>query len=258
MPQKAAADLETGSPALKPKDFDYLFSRDDRHELFLEMVKVEVSNILSDYNLPSDGNANSTNPSSSCSGGNNNNNNNRTIFTTSDGQLLRRIAETQMKKALEDRIKEKQDVDKGIYTLLGRESIEAVRAINQAVVTIAALGAGFTFTVIFSGLAPPNKGSTEARVRLSVAVAWLLFVLAMSLASYATVLQAMREQMVTVTYRWRVAQGLILAGALCASAEAVRAYEAAVGVTAFVLIPTVTIGWMAWTNRFRVWKLIKK
>lgn len=164
-------------------------------------------------------------------------------FTVPEQEELAQLAQEQMKRAVDERKRALLQLQQsGTYTLLTRESLETYRQINQAVVTIAALGAGFTFTIIFSDVSEPRKGFSKDDVKAALAAAWLLFVLAITLASYAAAVQSMREGIVIRSlFIWRIVHGACLLGAFLACAEAVRAYQSAVGITAFALVGVIAV-----------------
>jgi hypothetical protein len=197
-----------------------LFTRDDIHDMFMSMINAQIGTALSTNAPP---------PTST--------------FTARDQEELAQLVQEQMKRAVESRKRALQQQQRtGIYTLLTRESLETYRQINQAAVTIAALGAGFTFTIIFSDLSEPRADFSKDDVKTALAVAWLLFVLTIILASFAAAMQSMRESVVIpVLFIWRIVYGACLLGAFVASAEAVRAYQSAVGITALALIGILAI-----------------
>lgn len=124
-----------------------LFSDDDIYDMFTSMVNTQIEQVLS--NPPVD-----REPTAK--------------FTTADQEELAQLVQEQMKRAIEARKQKlKQQRESGIYTLLSRESLEAYRRINSAIVTISALGAGFTFTVIFSDIAEPRANVLKDHVRTS-------------------------------------------------------------------------------------------
>src|SRR5438045_114861 len=148
-----------------------LFTRDDIHDMFMSMINAQIGTALSTNAPP---------PTST--------------FTARDQEELAQLVQEQMKRAMESRKRALQQQQRtGIYTLLTRESLETYRQINQAAVTIAALGAGFTFTIIFSDLSEPRADFSKDDVKTALAVAWLLFVLTIILASFAAAMQSMRE-----------------------------------------------------------------
>lgn len=180
-----------------------LFTHDDIHDMFLSMVNAQIDHVLSDPPAPN------------------------AKFTEADQGELAKLVQEQMKRAIDTRKRAvQQERRTNVYTLLSRQSRETYRQINSAVVTISALGAGFTFTVIFSDVSEPNTaGISKEHVKTSLAVAWLLFVLAILLASFVNSVQAMREgAVIHALFKWRILQGGFLLGAFVASAEAIRAY----------------------------------
>lgn len=221
-------------PALNPtlaEMGDELYTGDEIHDLFDAMVNAEMGRILEAANTED------------------------TTFTAALREELAALAKQQMKRAIDERKKFwKQEKHCNVYTLLTRESLATYRQINQAAVTISALGGGFTFTVIFSTLAEPRAGVTTERVRASLAVAWLLFVLAILAASFSTAVQAMREDVIIRSlFMWRIVEALLLVGAFIASAEAVRAYEPAVAITAFCLFAVFALTISILTLRTKFW-----
>lgn len=205
------------NPAPLPKLDDIgndLFTYDDIHDMFMSMVNAQIDHVLSGTPAPT------------------------SRFTEADQDELAKLVQEQMKRSIETRKRAVlQQKRSNVYTLLSRESLETYRQINSAVVTISALGAGFTFTVIFSDVSEPQAGISKEQVKTSLAVAWLLFVLAILLASFANAIQAMREGVVIHSlFTLRIFQGSLVLGAFAASAEAVRAYQPAVAITAFAVI----------------------
>lgn len=143
-----------------------------------------------------------------------------------------------MKRAIETRKRDvHQQRESNIYTLRIRESLETYRQINSAIVTLSALGTGFTFAVIFSNISEPRTGVPKGHANTCLAVAWLLFVTAILLASFASAVRAMRENaIINSLFVLRIVQGSLVLGAFVASAEAVRSYQAAIGIIAFGVI----------------------
>ena len=113
----------------------------------------------------------------------------------------------------------------------------------QSLVTVATLGGGFTFTVIFASIAPPRAEFTVQRVKQTLGIAWLIFTLALIWASLlAIMLSGSSEGVFTVPdYRRAYDKHLVfiialLLGALLVVAEALRYYDKNVGIAALVLI----------------------
>ena len=132
-----------------------------------------------------------------------------------------------------------------------------------AIIAVGTLGAGFTFSVIFSEL--PNKDMTvnTDRVRSLLILAWILFILAIAVAAVSSsvlrfsskqaikrindfdTLTAVLAALISITL-----QGLILA-AFVVSALAMRHYDHRFGQAAFV-VPIVVagllgLGWGGWS-----------
>lgn len=113
----------------------------------------------------------------------------------------------------------------------------------QSLVTIAILGGGFTFTVIFANIAPPRAGHTVERVKQTLGIAWLMFTTALVWATFlAIMVSGSTEEILVVPWYQRgyaehlIAISALLVGALLAVAEALRLYVRAVGLAALVLI----------------------
>lgn len=138
----------------------------------------------------------------------------------------------------------------------------------QAVIGVATLGAGFTFSVIVSSLEIPNvlvddqaeQKRQVDRIRFYLSLSWLLFVLSLSWASFAAQIMDVNKRMFMnsidranwdTSYRglrnrpWLfsttatlIAQLLPIA-AFWASASAVKAYQYRTGLAAIIILANI-------------------
>jgi hypothetical protein len=120
----------------------------------------------------------------------------------------------------------------------------------QTVSQIGTLGAGFTFSVIVTGL-QEGAGIDTNKVRYYVATSWVLFIIAVIFANFLSMLagywRATLDNALAADFRSHMpvrALSLIAAGVLqvlllaafALSARAIEAYEPGVGKGAFILI----------------------
>ena len=114
---------------------------------------------------------------------------------------------------------------------------------------VGTLGGGFTFTVIFGDPPEPRSGFSKDYVQKCVAASWLLFILSVAAAAWSPVTiglarrpkdKLLAAQVIVLTAM--LVSSLII-GAFLASAEAVRAYQGALGIATLVLIG-LTGAWM--------------
>ena len=126
--------------------------------------------------------------------------------------------------------------------------------IYQSVITVATLGGGFTFTVIFADVALPQTDYTTEQVKQVLAIAWLMFTLALLWASIITVAMSMYGKAFMEQTHGKltgrkggfgvhlIVISVLLSGAFLALAEALRMYQERVGVAALVLIGLLVLG----------------
>ncbi|KAK7894036.1 hypothetical protein LTR67_006737 [Exophiala xenobiotica] len=173
-----------------------------------------------------------------------------------------------------------KDAEGALWTYMSSEEfMNFVEKLFQAVVGVASLGAGFTFTAIVSGLDYPSgvagsrtqaeQDRSREKVRFYLALSWLLFVCSIGWASFAALVICGSNKPRVIasldrahwdprTYWFSTGAGafkdisvliaqLLPVAAFGTSAEAVRAYEHDVGVAAIALVAlmalTVTAGW---------------
>ncbi|KAK5311783.1 hypothetical protein LTR70_008577 [Exophiala xenobiotica] len=137
----------------------------------------------------------------------------------------------------------------------------------SATIAIATLGAGFTFSLIFSSLESPADGDTQY-VRRCIMTSWMLFVLGLGWSSFCALMVSvnrtkMLEELASGKKWYKqgfsffntlsilVAQ-LLPIGAFLSSAEAVRHYHDALGVASLALISGVgrlVVGFWLGQNR---------
>ena len=119
----------------------------------------------------------------------------------------------------------------------------------SSMLVVGTLGGGFTFTVIFGDPPEPRLGFSKDYVQKCVAASWLLFILSVAAAAWSPVTiglarrpkdKLLAAQVVVLTAM--LVSSLII-GAFLASAEAVRAYQGALGIATLVLIG-LTGAWM--------------
>jgi hypothetical protein len=111
----------------------------------------------------------------------------------------------------------------------------------SAVVAIGTLGAGFTFSVIFSSLETLNNTVDTDTVRHFLIVAWLLFVLSVAIASLcAAVFQFMDQKFIKwfklVSSLSSLVLQLLIVAAFFMSARALKRYDEGSGKAAEVII----------------------
>jgi len=130
----------------------------------------------------------------------------------------------------------------------GHRSIQWFDKFFGAVVAIGTLGAGFTFSVIFSEMENLNDQVDTNTVRHFLIIAWLLFVLSVAIASMcAALFQFMdREYIWSVNNSGKVVKSvkslgslvlqLLIVAAFIMSARALRRYDEDSGKAAEVII----------------------
>ena len=138
------------------------------------------------------------------------------------------------------------------------EWLEWYTQLFGAVVGIASLGAGFVFTIIFSGIEAPvhsaDPDTAKEYIRTCLAAAWLLFVAAIGWTTFVALLMSVNKNSIlekinaanTENKKWGSDSGLLLLswstlvaqllpiGGFLASAEALRKYHNAIGTVSLV------------------------
>jgi hypothetical protein len=153
-----------------------------------------------------------------------------------------------------------------------------------AIITICTLGAGFTFSIVFSGIQvpirivnrykdamPEEREAAETAaveyIRQCLAVSWMLFVFSIGFTTFVALItmtvreRFLRDVRIAASMNWKwgkrplllvmswatLAVQILPVGAFIASAEALRQYNEGIGVTS--LIGTAIAGlvvWFAW------------
>ncbi|KAL4767031.1 hypothetical protein BDW60DRAFT_165003 [Aspergillus nidulans var. acristatus] len=177
-------------------------------------------------------------------------------------QLLKEIE----KMRQQDReLEEQSDEDTFEVYLTSAEWMNWYNTFFTAVIGVASIGAGFTFSTILTQLDPPsNTGDNPAEqklqlnhIRLCLSISWLLFVLTLVWASSAALIISINKMMVMEildrsnwdsqyrrSYCWltvalsrtTIIATLLPMVAIGAAAEAVRAYHSQTGLAAIVLL----------------------
>ena len=135
----------------------------------------------------------------------------------------------------------------------------------QAVIAISVLGAGFTFTIIFSDIAIPRGGISRIHyVRSCLIASWMLFVMSVAWASFASVVLVVNKTHVLNALaggkKWYesvvlcavtiavLMQMMLPVGAFLAAAEAVRSYHNGFGIASLSMIGLIgflmMLGWI--------------
>ncbi|KAK5939503.1 hypothetical protein PMZ80_007881 [Knufia obscura] len=129
----------------------------------------------------------------------------------------------------------------------------------SAVIGIAVLGAGFTFSLIFSSLEQPFKHN-EAYVRKCIAASWMLFVLSLGWASFLALLVSVNRtrtlKEIASKENWYnlnecpllffltpsiLISQLLPVGAFIASADAMRQYHNRLGIATLTMVSLVGV-----------------
>ena len=122
----------------------------------------------------------------------------------------------------------------------------------QALIGVATLGAGFTFTIITSAIDKPHDGIDTEYVRRCVSVSWLLFVASLGCTSLAALFLSVNKRTIIRSIdegdKWYKSwEGVVIVlttllvqllplGAFAAAAEVVRSYQQGVGIVVMVFI----------------------
>jgi hypothetical protein len=134
------------------------------------------------------------------------------------------------------------------WSCLGQRLTNWFDAFFSAVVAVGTLGAGFTFSVIFSSLETLNGTVDTNEVRHFLIIAWLLFVLAIAVASaFAALFRFMSPEFIegfneygdlvnVVAATVSIVLQLVIVAAFLMSAIALRKYDEESGKAAVVII----------------------
>jgi hypothetical protein len=169
--------------------------------------------------------------------------------------------------------KAKQE-EKFVYLTSG-EWISWYDKLYQALIGVATLGAGFTFTVITSDIAKPRGGIKEEYVRRCVSVSWLLFVASLGCTSFAALFLSVNKSTFIQSFdrgdKWYKGwQGMVIVpttllvqllplGAFTAAAEVVRSYHQGLGIIVMVFIAGLApVLFLFWLGQNRCVKLISR
>lgn len=149
------------------------------------------------------------------------------------------------------------------WSCLGQRLTTWYDAFFSAVVAVSALGAGFIFSIIFSTLETLNDTVDTYAVRHFLIIAWLLFVLAVAMASAcASLFRAISPELVEGFNGYKasvnifsscisVGLQLLLITAFLMSAIALRKYDDAIGKVAVFTIAgfggLLILAWIGWS-----------
>ena len=181
--------------------------------------------------------------------------------------------EDQATEKLRDMIDFKRDkLNRPSTYLTPQQWLDWYSQLLSATIAIATLGAGFTFTLIFSALDRPRSTETQADdivyVRTCIAASWMLFVLSLGWSSFVALIvsvnrtAALRElgtdkrwyqhsMLALMNFGTFIAQ-LLPCGAILASAEGVRQYQSKIGIVTLTLVSlTAFVAILAWLGQHR-------
>lgn len=157
--------------------------------------------------------------------------------------------------------------------LTGDEWMSWYDKLFQALIGVATLGAGFTFTIITSGIDNPHGRIDTEYVRRCVSVSWLLFVASLGCTSLAALFLSVNKR----TFVRSIDKGdkwykswegnvivlttllvqLLPLGAFTAAAEVVRSYQPGVGIVVMVFIAFLAVVlFVLWLGQNRCVNLI--
>jgi hypothetical protein len=197
---------------------------------------------------------------------------NPSVHLSDQPQTFKSLEEYVMRN-LHTVLKAKQE-KKSVYLTSG-EWMSWYDKLYQALIGVATLGAGFTFTVITSDITKPSDGVNKEYVRRCVSVSWLLFIASLGCTSFAALFLSVNKstfiQSLDRGDKWYKGwQGMVIVpttllvqllplGAFTAAAEVVRSYHQGLGIVVMVFIAVLaTVIFLFWLGQNRCVKLISR
>lgn len=251
MPQKKhipSTDFTAAADRAKQKRWRSL-QDDEIEKIFSELVKAKVAEIVGCASTNTQVSGVGRAPVSQTSD---------VKVEAEDWKWLDKLVQRQLKEAIDSKR------DDTFVLLTPQGYVDWWNSLFQAVIAISLLGAGFTFTIIFSDITAPygDEGKVQ-HVRTCLIASWMLFVMSVAWASFASVILAVNKTHVLNAlasgkkwYKSIVLFGITVAvlvqmvmpvGAFLAAAEAVRMYHNGFGIATLAMVGLIgllmIIGW---------------